>query len=107
MKIHDLTDSEGRVFAFEISNTFFSRKKLCKFVQSIPETQILKTPSIRSSLKVDDEFCEFETRGQKFVAWEPFGDNSRYWIGPKPALWCEQVSLVKNAFANHKLFGFF
>jgi hypothetical protein len=106
MKIYDQLDKEGRVSAFEISNAFFSRRRLCKLVRSIPETQIIKAPGFRSFFKGEDEFCIFETRGQKFVAWEPFNDNSRYWIGPKPPLWCEQVEVVRSAFANHKLFGF-
>ncbi len=25
---------------------------------------------------------EFTFDGAKFVVWEPFGDNSRFWIGP-------------------------
>jgi hypothetical protein len=58
-------------------------------------------------LKGEDEFCEFEIKGQKFVALEPFGDNSRYWIGPKPSKWCEQVAIVRSTFVNHKLFVFF
>jgi hypothetical protein len=108
MKVYDLIDKEGRVFAFEINNKFFGRMKLCKLVRSIPETQILKAPTYRSfHLKGEDEFCEFEISGQKFVAWEPYGDNSRYWIGPKPPLWCEQVEVIRSAFVNHKLFGIF
>jgi hypothetical protein len=108
MKVYDLIDKEGRVFAFEVNNTFFGRMKLCKLVRSIPETQIIKAQSHRSfRFKGEDEFCEFEIHGQKFVAWEPFGDNSRYWIGSKSRMWCEQVAIVRSAFANHKLFGFF
>jgi len=108
MKVYDLEDKEGRVFAFQIKNTFFGRMRLCKLVRSIPETQILKAQSHRSfRSNGEDEFCEFEIRGQKFVASEPFGDNSRYWIGPKPPLWCEQVAIVRSAFVNHKLFRFF
>jgi len=105
MKIHDLKDKAGRIFAFEVSNLFLSRRKLCKVIRSIPEAKILKAPSLCS--RHEEEFCEFEIQGQKFVAWEPFGDNSRYWIGPNPSNWCEQVETVKMAFKNRRLFGFF
>jgi hypothetical protein len=107
MKVHDLIDKEGRVFAFEISNTFFGRKRLCRLVRSIPEARIIKAPGLRSFFKGEDEFCEFEIRGQKFVAWEPYGDNSRYWIGSEPPHWCEQLETVRSVFMHHKLFGLF
>jgi hypothetical protein len=107
MKVHDQIDKEGRISAFEVSNTFLSRKGLCKIVRSIPETQIIKAPRFRSYFKGEDEFCEFEIRGQKFKAWEPFGDNSRYWIGSEPPHWCEQLEVVRSAFMSHKLFGIF
>jgi hypothetical protein len=107
MKVYDIMDKEGRIFAFEISNTFFGRNRLCNLVRSIPETQIIKAPGFRSFFKGEDEFCEFEIRGQKFVAWEPWGDNSRYWIGPKSRDWCEQIGILRIAFVNHKLLDFF
>jgi hypothetical protein len=107
MKVHDLIDKEGRIFAFEVSNMFFSRRRLCKLVGSIPGVLILKVPGPRSYFKGEEEFCEFEICGQKFVAWEPFGDNSRYWIGLKPPHWCEQVEIIRSAFMGHKLFKLF
>jgi hypothetical protein len=97
MKIHDLKDKEGRVFAFEVPNTLLTRRGVCKLVQSIPGARLL---SGRRELR-EDEFCAFEVQGQRFKAWEPFGDNSRYWIGPEPPNWCEQVSFVRDAFARH------
>jgi hypothetical protein len=107
MKIYDQLDKEGRISAFEVSNTFLSRKGLCKIVRSISEAQIIKAPGFRSSFKGEDEFCEFEIRGQKFKAWEPFGDNSRYWIGSEPPNWCEQLETIRSVFMHYKLFGLF
>jgi hypothetical protein len=108
MKVYNIKDNEGRIFAFEVNNIFFSRMRLCKLVRSIPETQIVKAPSYWSFRLIgEEEFCEFEIHGQKFVAVEPFGDNSRYWITPIPPIWCKQVAIVRSVFVNHKLFGFF
>ena len=97
MKIHDLKDKQGRVFAFEVANTVLTRKGVCKLVKSIPGARLL---SDGTELR-QEEFCVFELQGQRFKAWEPFGDNSRYWIGPEPPSWCEQVSVVRDAFARH------
>ena len=106
MKVHDLKDKEGRIFAFEVGNTFLSRRRLYKIAKSIPETKIIKAPKIRHFFRSVDEFCEFEVQGQKFVAWEPWGDNDHYWIGPQPPLWCKQVEIVRSRFVNYKVFGF-
>src|SRR5260370_22735474 len=97
MKIPDLKDTEGRVFAFEVPNTLLTRREACKHVRSIPGARLL---SGQKELR-DEEFCLFELQGQRFKAWEPFGDNSRYWIGPEPPNWCEQVSVVRETFAHH------
>jgi len=72
MKIHDLKGKEGRVFAFEVSNTLLTRRGVCKLVRSIPGARLL---SGRKELR-DDEFCAFEVQGQRFKAWEPFGGDS-------------------------------
>jgi hypothetical protein len=99
MKVHDLKDSDGRVFAFEVPNTLLTRTGVCKIVRSLPGARLL---SGRKELK-DEEFCEFEVQGQSFKAWEPFGDSSRYWIGPEPPTWCEQISVVRDAFIRHRI----
>jgi hypothetical protein len=97
MKVHDIKDKQGRIFAFEVPNTLLTRRGVCKLVRSIPGARVL---SGRKELG-DEEFCAFEVQGQRFKAWEPFGENSRYWIGPEPPNWCEQVSVVRDAFAHH------
>jgi len=97
MKIHDLKDKEGRVFAFEVPNTLLTRRSVCKLVRSIPDARLL---SGRAELR-QEEFCVFEVQGQRFTVCEPFGDNSRYWVGPEPPSWCDQVSVVRDAFVHH------
>jgi hypothetical protein len=106
MKVYDQLDKEGRISAFEIS-ALLGRRRLCKLVRSIPEARIIKAPGFRSFFKGEDEFCEFEIHGQKFKAWEPYNDNSRYWIGSDPPHWCEQLETIRSAFLQHKLFGLF
>jgi hypothetical protein len=101
MRTHDIKDSQGRILAFEIDNLFVSRRHVCRILRTIPGLLVLRTPCFLTRSK-EEEFCEFELGGQKFTAWEPFGDNSRYWIGPEPMGWSEQVALVRNAFVQHK-----
>jgi hypothetical protein len=95
MQVYDLKDADGRVFAFEVDNT--GRRRLCRVVDSIPGVEVVRRPRLFSWLR-EDEFCEFDVDGVRFVAWEPHGDNSRYWVGPKVRCWAPQVSAVRDAF---------
>jgi hypothetical protein len=99
MKIYDLLDKEGRVFAFEVNNFFLSRKRLSKIVNRMPGVRMIRTPR---RFSWEDEFCEFEIDGQRFTAWEPWGDSNRFWIGPKSNEWCPQVEIVKHFFLKKK-----
>ena len=95
MTTFDLTDKEGRVFAFEIPNV--GREAFCQIVQSFPGVRVVRSPKFLSEFR-EGEFCEFELAGQTFRACEPFGDNSRYWVGPEPVAWCEQVVIIRDLF---------
>ena len=101
MIVYDLRDKEGRVFAFEIENSQFGRNSVCQLIQSFPGTHILRSPKKFLSWFREEVFCEFEVHGKKFMVLEPFGDNSRYWIGPEPPKWCEEVGFVREAFLRH------
>ncbi len=98
MKTYDLLDEGGRLFAFEVSVLETDRRGICRVVQSIPGANLIRKPKLFSWFR-EEEFCEFEVDGEKFVAWEPYGDNSRYWIGPDPARWLPQTQRVRDSFA--------
>ena len=103
MRVYDLKDGQGRVFAFEIENLLISRHGVCSVVETIPSAVVIERPRrfLLVSPVTPEEFCEFELEGQRFRAWEPFGDNSRYWIGPEPPKWCPQLDGVRKAFVAH------
>ncbi|HWG11313.1 MAG TPA: hypothetical protein VN693_07445 [Rhodanobacteraceae bacterium] len=100
MKLFDLTDKEGRAFAFEVENIALGRRGFCRVVQTIPGATLLKTPRLFSWFR-EETFCIFSVAGATFSAWEPFGDNSRYWVGPEPVGYAHQISLVRAAFEAH------
>ena len=97
MKTVDLLDDSGRVVAFEISVLETDRRGICRVVESIPGAKLIRSPK-RFSWSKEDVFCEFEVDGEKFIALEPFGDNSRYWIGPDTARHLSQTQRVRDAF---------
>lgn len=97
MKTYDLRDTQERLYAFEIPNV--GRSKLCEIVAGFPETTIQRRPCLLSEF-CEEEFCEFTFSGQAFRAWEPFGDNSRYWIGPEPVEFCKQTISLQKLFSE-------
>ncbi len=99
MKVSDLYDEKGRVFAFEVGSFWIGRSGIVSVVRRIPGVKIIRAPNVFGFSR-EEEFCEFEVEGQRFEIWEPFGDSDRYWIGPKPPQWCEQLDLVRTAFLN-------
>ena len=101
MTVFDIKDAEGRVFAFEITNSFRRRRGLCNLVARIPGCRLVKRPCLLSWFR-EAEFCEFDIDGIRFVVEEPFGDNSRWWIGPRPPRWVPQIATVRQAFIDDR-----
>jgi len=105
MNIYDLRDREGRVLGFEVDNTSINRRNVVDITISMQEAFVNRRPKLLSWFR-EDEFCEFQVSGKTFVAWDPHRDNWRYWIGPKPPVWCEQILVVRDALEKYKpLFG--
>lgn len=81
MEIYPLTDRDGRVFAFEIDTAYIGIRQiatLLRAVHGVSDLRIRRLFSLPSDVHI--EFC---FKGENYIVWEPFADNSRYWIGPK------------------------
>lgn len=96
MRTYELRNQQGELHAFEISS-LIGRRSACRIAASMPGASIL-----RRALR-EDEFCEFEIGGDRCLIEEPFGDNSRYWIGPAPGRSGKTIADVRNHFAAHRL----
>jgi len=81
MKTYTIKDNNGNPFAFEIDSVYISVRKLTKILSSLEKIRNIKTRRLFERNK--ENHIEFEYLDDPFVIWEPFGDNSRYWIGPK------------------------
>jgi hypothetical protein len=84
MKIFDILDAQGRLLAFEVSNALLGRRGACRVVAGLPGVTMLRRPRVLSWWR-EEVFCEFSLGGVRFEIGEPYGDNSRYWIGPAGA----------------------
>jgi len=99
VKVYELKDESGRVFAFEISKPVGGRRGVSSIVRRISGVKLTRTPRFLSWFREED-FCEFEVGEVKFRAHEPFGDNSRYWIGPQDCRWHPEIEAVIQAFSG-------
>jgi hypothetical protein len=106
MEIYDLRDVEGRVFAFQVANTYLGRHGACRIARRIPGAHVVRSQR-RFAWSNRDDFCEFELGGVTFVIEEPFGDNNRYWIGPNPRHYTAQTAVVRDIFARAGPWGLF
>jgi hypothetical protein len=96
----------GVVFAFEIENVYITPRAVADVLSDIPGvSQVAVRPLFGES---SDTHVRFLVHDQPCVVWEPFGDNSRYWIGgdedskagtPPKQL---DVSIIENAFAAYR-----
>ena len=95
MRIFDIRAEDGKLHGFEVENTWLSRRGVARIVGSIPGVRIRRA---KSGWFSRDDFCEFDVNGVGFVAEEPFGDNSRYWIRPLDGLHDAELTIVRERF---------
>jgi hypothetical protein len=76
-----LTKDGSRSFAFEVENVYIASATAARLLAEVDG--VTDVQPYKMSSKSSDVHIEFKYRGQPYIVWEPFGDNSRYWIGPK------------------------
>jgi len=98
MRVYDDRDQAGLAAAFEVDNTCISRNGVAHLVAGVPGVQIQRRPT----LFCGEDFLEFTLDGVRFVACEPFNDNSRYLIGSRPPEASPQLSAIRAAFVAYR-----
>lgn len=83
MRTFQVASESGEQHAFELEHIYLTRGALRSIVSSIPGVSSVTVP--RSSGEDREIRLQFIHEGVRFHVWEPFGDNSRYWIGPEDA----------------------
>ena len=97
MKTYPHIGEDGTIPYFEISNAFpwslgFMRRVLTS-VQGVSEFK---------SARVKDDRFAFVYLGRRCVVHEPFGDNSRYWIGPVETDPPIDMTAIRDAFTQFR-----
>ena len=101
MQVYEIKDGSGRIFAFEVDNGLLGRQAVIRIIERLPQAKLLKVPKLFSWFR-EDVFCKFEIMGHLFLVLEPFGDNSRYWIGPQDNAWYKEIDIIRDAFVKHR-----
>jgi hypothetical protein len=97
MKTYPIMRADGSLHGFEIRNTFVSMAAIRRILDSVDGVSNLKR-----QWRSDDRLT-FVFRGAPWVVHEPFGDNSRYWIGPREAKnHVLDIGPIHDAFVNYE-----
>jgi hypothetical protein len=81
MKTYPITQDGADAFAFEINHVYVARRTIARILKEVEGVTEVRLGGRFGSL--DDVRIEFKCQGHDYIVMEPFGDNSRYWIGPK------------------------
>lgn len=92
-------ESDGRVLGFEIENVYASLATIARILRGIDGVSDVRKR--RPFTAFDEIHIRFSFRGVECFVWEPFGDNSRYWIGQHKDPGALDLALVEQAFKNY------
>jgi hypothetical protein len=102
MRTYPIVDEKKskRPFAFEIENAYVGIRTIARLLTEVDGVSDVRRRRLFS--KWDEIHIWFKYANQTYVVWEPFGDNSRYWIGPKSPEEAIDIRDVENAFKQHR-----
>jgi hypothetical protein len=80
MRTYPLTEDSGAIIGFQVSNAFLSPREIARLVKSALGASITAGPQGYASS--GEMRLRFRYAGTEFEVFEPFGNNSRYWIFP-------------------------
>ena len=67
--------------AFEVENAYIAVSTIAQVLQQVEGVTEVRPRKMLSGSS--DVHVEFKYLGLPYIVWEPYGDSSRYWIGPK------------------------
>jgi len=79
MRTFPIKDGVGNVFAFEIPAQFLGWR-LARRLRDVAGVSDVRPR--RWWVGSPDVHIRFRYHDREYIVWEPFGDNSRWWIGP-------------------------
>ena len=95
------TAPDGRLLAFEVENAYIGPGTVARLLRQADGVTDVEQRRLFS--RESDVHVRFKYLGEPCIVWEPYGDNSRYWIGPEnPDSFNRSIGDVEKVLANHK-----
>jgi len=82
MQISIIKTESGQPRAFEVSVVAISIRSIVSILQTVEGVSEVKARRLFSGTS-PDVHVRFLCYGQPFMVLEPYGDSSKYWIGPE------------------------
>jgi hypothetical protein len=93
-------NSRTQAYAFEIDNAYVTARRAARILQSIPGVANIR---LQKRFHRNEYRVEFEYSNRECVMWEPFGDNSRFWVGPRdPYAFDIDITAIEEAFLGYR-----
>ena len=97
MKTYPILRADGSMLAFEITSGWVTFRPLFKILRSVHGVANVRRNHF------NDDRLSFLYLGEHCVINEPWGDNSRYWVGPKEAAASSlNLTPINQAFQAHQ-----
>lgn len=95
------TSSDDRLVAFEVEAAYISPTDIGRLLSLTPGVSEVKRRRLFSD--DGDVHVRFMCSGHRCIVWEPYGDSSRYWIGPEQSdTLVDGLLKVKRIFDEYK-----
>jgi hypothetical protein len=100
METFSIKDVNDVQIAFEIENIYITANAISELLKTVSGVD----GTCKRNLFGGSEYhVEFKYAGVECVVWEPYGDSSRYWIGPKsPEIKIVDLNDIKNVFDSYR-----
>jgi len=102
MRTYPICDIETKKpFAFEIENIYLSANQTAEILRKVEGTSDVRRRRMFES--EPDVRVKFRYHEEDYIVLEPYGDNSRYWVGPKyPAKVKFDITDLEKHFKEYK-----
>ncbi len=94
-----VSEATGETLGFEIELVYISLAAVARLLSSIEGVSDLRRR--RPFTRFDEVHIRFQYKGTECVVWEPFGDNSRYWIGQRESSPTVDMTELEKAFQDY------
>jgi hypothetical protein len=98
MRTYPIIDEEkGELYAFEVENAYILPKRVARILREVNGVTDVRRVWDRAT----DNRVQFKFEGRDYVVYEPYGDSSLYWIGPKDDR-STDISAIEKAFKQYQ-----